>query len=206
MVKDRKALYLPLGTFVASMIVWHICSVQLGWGKAAAEHDPASIWSYTVKLWMIALAIGLPVIAGYGGLKDYGWRMTLPWFAAVTVIGLAQGAANREGFDMGLVAVLGAGYHSFAVEIYFRAYLINAFRRALNGFWPPVLLSAVLYGLYHLSVYPAMQDNPFAFYVPFFTVLGVVFGYIYAKSRSFIAVWLCHWLAVIPVIPFVLSQ
>ncbi len=204
-VRDAKALVLPLASFVASMVVWHICSVQLGWGAAAAEHDPTSVWAYAVKLWMIALALGLPLLARYGQARGYGWRITLPWLAIIVVIGLAQGANNRGGFEMGLIAVLGAGFHSFAVEIYFRAYLITAFKKAFGGFWPPVLLSALMYGLYHLSVYPAMQENPFVFYVPFFTLLGLVFGFIYAKSQSFLAAWWCHWLAVLPVIPAVLA-
>ena len=134
MIRDAKALRLPLATFVASMAVWHICSVQLGWGEAAAEHDPASIWSYVKKLSMIALALGLPLIAGYGKAGSYGWRITLPWLAIAVVIGLAQGWANREGFDIGLFAVLNAGLHSFAIEIYFRAYLINAFKKSLQRF------------------------------------------------------------------------
>ena len=107
---------------------------------------------------------------------------------------------------MGFIAVLGAGFHSFAVEVYFRAYLITAFRRVFNGLWLPILLSALMYGLFHLSVYPAMQENPFVFYVPFFTVLGIVFGYIYAKSQSFLITWWCHWLAVIPVIPSLMDK
>ena len=41
------------------MVVWHILGVQLGWGKAVAEHDVTALWGYGLKAWMIALAIGL---------------------------------------------------------------------------------------------------------------------------------------------------
>jgi hypothetical protein len=200
-IKDIKALYLPLGTFVVSMLVWYVCSVELGWGEAEAEHDPASVWSYFRRGWMIALAVGLPLLSRQGGFKSYGWRVTLPWLLVAVVIGLVQGMTNRGGFEMSVIAVLGSAYHSFAVEIYFRAYMIQAFSRAFNGFWPPILLSSLMYGLFYLSVYPAMQENPFVFYVPFFTVLGIVFGFIYAKSKSFLITWWCHWAAVLPVIP-----
>lgn len=108
MLREPKALILPLATFAGSMVVWHICSVQLGWGKAAAEHDPASIWSYTVKLWMIALAVGLPVVAGYGYARGFGWRTTLPWLALAVAVGLVQGFANRGGYQLGLVAATGS--------------------------------------------------------------------------------------------------
>jgi membrane protease YdiL (CAAX protease family) len=150
---QRKALIVPIGAFVVSMIVWYICSVQLGWGKAAAEHDPTSIWAYALKIWMIALALGLPVWVGFG-----------------------------------------------------RAYLISAFRRAFTSVWPPILISAVMYGLFHLSVYPAMQENPFVFYVPFFTVLGLFFGWLYQKSGSFLVTWICHWVSVLPVVPALIAQ
>ena len=183
------------------MLAWYYFSVYLGWGAPEAEHDPASIWAYVRKGWMIALAFVLPALAKQGSWRDFGWKISLSWLLVAVIIGMAQGSANREGFSLSVVAVLGAGYHSFAVEVYFRAYMINAFARAFNGFWPPVVLSSLMYGLYHLSVYPAMQENPFVFYVPFFTVLGMLFGFIYSKSKSFLAVWWCHWLAVLPVIP-----
>jgi membrane protease YdiL (CAAX protease family) len=205
-IKEAKALYMPLATFVASMLVWYVCAVEFGWGEAEAQHDPESIWQYVRKFWMISLAFSLPMLAGWHGIRCYGWRITLPWLLIAVAIGLAQGNFNSGGYQMGVVAVLGAGYHSFAVEVYFRAYMIRAFSRALNGFWPPVLLSSLMYGLYHLSVYPAMQENPFVFYVPFFTVLGILFGYIYQKSQSLLATWFCHWIAVLPVIPALTSS
>ena len=109
---DRRALLLPLGTFVASLIVWYFFSVQLGWGEAVSKHDPRSIWGYVLKLWMIGMALGLPLLAGYGHPRDYGWRITLPWLVIILAIGLGQGAVNRGGYSMGVIAVLGAGLHS----------------------------------------------------------------------------------------------
>jgi hypothetical protein len=32
-----------------------------------------------------------------------------------------------------------------------------------------------------------------------------LFGFIYQKSQSFLASWLCHWIAVLPIIPALTS-
>ena len=111
------------------------------------------------------------------------------------------GFGNRGGFDpTSLLAIVLAAFHTFATELYFRAYLMTTFARHCKGFWTPVLLSAVMYGLSYLTVYN-IWFHPLPWFklvgLLLFTSLGVVFGYSYRKSESFPVPWIMHFFGVL---------
>ncbi|MCP4715027.1 MAG: CPBP family intramembrane metalloprotease, partial [Deltaproteobacteria bacterium] len=106
----------------------------------------------------------------------------------------------RGGFDpRSAVALLLAAFHTFATELFFRAYCIRTLSKKLNGFWLPIFISALLYGLFYLSVWTIWQQPGFM-KVPFvmlFTGLGIVFGFCYRKSGSFLVPWIMHFFGVL---------
>jgi membrane protease YdiL (CAAX protease family) len=150
---------------------------------------------------MIFFACVLPLLCGQKGVAAYGWRITLRWLAVAVGVGIMVGFGNPGGFDpMSAVAIVLAAFHTFATELYFRAYLITTFARYCKSFWTPIMLSALMYGVSYLTVYNIwFHQWPYfkIVAVGLFTGLGILFGYSYRKSQSFPVPWMMHFFGVL---------
>jgi membrane protease YdiL (CAAX protease family) len=194
----------PLVTAAAAWAVLSMVSfwaaIIMGWGPAESEHDPASLWMYVRRGLLCACAILLPLLAGGTTARGYGWKISVRWLCISVLLGIAMGYRNPGGFDpRQLSAVALACMHAFATELFFRAYLISALSGFFKKFWPPVLISALMYGLFYLTVWnawnrPGMQKIIF---VCLFTGIGIIYGYCYKKSRSFLVPWILHFFSVL---------
>lgn len=173
-------------------------------GPAESAHDPTCIWLYIRRLLLAGFAALLPLAASQKGLSNYGWKISPRWLLIAVLIGVFMGSSNpggfgpMEGFPV-LVVLAVAAVHTFATELFFRAYLITTLSNTFKKFWPPVLISSAMYGLFYLSVWnvwsrPLSQKIAM---VLLFTFVGLVYGICYKKSKSFLVPWIAHMLGVI---------
>jgi membrane protease YdiL (CAAX protease family) len=149
---------------------------------------------------LFACALLLPILAGGKGPESYGWKITLKWLLIALPLGVAMGFGNPGGFDPRYVsAILLACMHALATELFFRAYLITTLSAYFKKFWPPVIISSVMYGFFYLTVSTTWQQpgaRKFIF-VGLFTMIGLLHGYCYKKSQSFFVPWIIHFLGVL---------
>jgi len=220
---SKKDIVLAIGSYVLLMALAVKFSLIDGLGKAESAHLATSGWMYARRIIMILFACLLPLLCGQKGIASFGWLVTSRWLAipvtdnqgavvrmwrviplwpAIAVgAGILIGFGNKGGFDpRSTIAIALAAFHTFATELYFRAYLITTFARHCKGFWTPVVLSALMYGLSYLTVYDIwFHEWPWFKVVGalLFTVLGIVFGCGYRKSGSFPVPWMMHFFGVL---------
>jgi hypothetical protein len=200
-MKMKRDLVLAIGSYLFLMIIAVKFSLMDGLGQAESAHLPTSVWMYVRRIIMIIFACVLPLLCGQKGLAAYGWRLTRRWLVIAVVVGIPIGVVNPGGFDpFSIVAIILAAFHTFATELYFRSYLITTFGRYCKGFWLPIVLPALMYGLSYLTVYNIWVDRG-AFariaFVVLFTSLGILFGYCYRKSQSAHVPWIIHFFGVL---------
>ena len=197
----KKELIYGLVAYSALLVLSFVMSIMMGYGKAESLHEPASLWMYGRRLLMIVIGIGIPWLRGRDTLAAFGWQVSLPWLLCTLGIGVLFGNFNPGGFDpRGPINVLLALFHSFSTELFFRRYLFKTFENYFARLWPAVFLSAILYGLYYLTVWKTFEKPGLgrgAFIVILFTFLGTVFAFSYKKSKSFFVPWLMHFFSVL---------
>jgi sodium transport system permease protein len=66
-------------------------------------------------------------------------------------------------------------------EVMFRGYIINGFTR--NGFWKAIVISGILFGLFHLDPFRLLPA----------AVLGIYLGYLTLKTNSIFPAMLAHF-------------
>jgi membrane protease YdiL (CAAX protease family) len=88
----------------------------------------------------------------------------------------------------------------FTEEFFFRGILQSNLARKFNRQWPAILISSVLFGVYHL---------PYAFLKPTWSthgifwaafqegvimtgIMGAILGFIYARTKHLVAPIICH--------------
>ena len=196
----KKPLLIALCSWVFMLIFSFWASIYMGWGPAESEHDPSSVWMYVRRGLLLGGALLLPRIAGGRGAETYGWKISFKWLLIALPVGIAMGFGNKGGFDPRFVsALLLACMHALATELFFRAYLITALSAVSKRFWPPVIISSLMYGIYYLTVWTAWSQPvtlKFVF-VGLFTFIGLIHGYCYKKSNSFLVPLLIHFLGVL---------
>jgi hypothetical protein len=196
----KKSLLLAGCSWVILLIISFWASIFMGWGPAESEHDPASVWMYIRRGLLLTCALLLPRIAGGWGASTYGWKITRKWLMIAIPLGVVMGFGNPGGFDPRHVsAILLACMHALATELFFRAYLITTLSAYFQKFWPPVIISSVMYGIFYLTVSTTWQQpggRKFIF-VGLFCIIGILHGYCYKKSQSFLAPWIIHFLGVL---------
>lgn len=196
----KNSLVIAIAAWAALLAVSFWFSIYLGYGPAESAHDPASLWMYVRRVLLLACALVLPVLAGGEGARTYGWRLTLKWLLIALPIGIALGFVNPGGFDPSLVsAILLAGMHTFATELFFRAYLVTTLSVFFKKFWPPIIISSVMYGIFYLTVATVWEKNGWLklIFVGLFTMIGLLYGYCYKKSQSFYVPWIMHFFSVL---------
>ena len=169
-------------------------------GIAESAHRADSLWLYVRRALLIACAVGIPPATRRKGVTEFGWRLSKDWLIIAIILGLLIGIGNKGGFDPRIPsAVLLACFHAFATELFFRGYLITVFSGCFERFWPALLLSSALYGIFYLTVWTAWVQPLYvkALFVLLFTALGVLFGYCYKKSGSLLVPWIMHFLGVL---------
>lgn len=175
-------------------------SIYMGWGPAESDHAPSSVWMYARRGLLFACALLAPRIAGGAGAAAYGWKISLKWFLIALPVGIAMGFSNPGGFDPRYAsAILLACMHALATELFFRAYLITTLSAVFKKFWPPVIISSLMYGIFYLTVWTtwAQPGARKLIFVGLFTCIGLIHGYCYKKSNSFLVPWLVHFLGVL---------
>lgn len=196
----NKDILLAILAYVILLMVSFSASIMAGFGEAESQHDPTSVWLYVRRLMMVGFAVGLPLISGKRGIAYFGWKISGKWIAISAVLGVLIGFGNKGGFDpYKASAILVACFHALATEIFFRAYLIKTLSESLKSFWAPVVVSSILFGVFYLTTW-TVWNQPGGIRIIFvclFTTLGIIFGYCYKKSGSFLVPWLIHFLGVL---------
>jgi len=196
----KKSILVAVSAWAILLIISFWASIHMGWGPKESTHDPASIWMYVRRGLLLACALLLPKIAGGKGAEAYGWKISLKWLLTSIPVGIAMGFGNPGGFDPRYTtAILLACMHALATELFFRAYLITTLSAYFKKFWPPIIISSVMYGIFYLTVSTTWQQpgaRKFIF-VGLFTMIGMLHGYCYKKSQSFFAPWIIHFLGVL---------
>ena len=199
-MNSKKPLFIAVAAWVVLLIIAFWASIYMGWGPAESRHDPGSVWMYVRRAVMLACALLLPKLAGGIGAESYGWRISAKWLLISVPIGVAMGFVNPGGFNpLDILAILIACAHALATELFFRAYLITTLSAYFKNFWPPVIISSVMYGVSYLTV-SATWQQPGAIkyiFVGLFSMIGMLHGYCYKKSQSFLAPWIIHFLGVL---------
>jgi membrane protease YdiL (CAAX protease family) len=197
----KKDLAIALSAYTFLLALSFVMSILLGMGRAESLHDPASFWMYGRRLLMIVFAMVVPWLRGKDTLAACGWKVSLPWLLCILGVGVLFGNFNPGGFDPRLpVSILLALFHSFATELFFRRYLFKTFENYFTRSQTAVILSAILYGFYYLTVWKTFEKPGLGrciFIVILFTVLGTIFAYSYKKSKSFLVPWLMHFFSVL---------
>jgi membrane protease YdiL (CAAX protease family) len=189
-----------IATFIFLFIVSFICSIVLGMGKAESLHEPSSLWMYARRGLMIIFGLVIPWLRGKDNLMAFGWKVSVKWIFISTAVGFLIGFSNKGGFKPNEpVALFLAMFHTFATELFFRRYLLITFSDSFRSFWPPIIISSFLYGLFYLTV-STTWGLPLAgkiIFIFMFTGLGIVFSFSYKKSGSFLVPWMMHFLGVL---------
>ena len=196
----RREILFAISAFAVLFIVSFICSIVLGMGKAESLHDPASLWMYARRGLMIIFGLAIPWLRGKDNLTAFGWKAESKWIFITIGAGVLIGLGNKGGFDpASLIAIILALFHTFATELFFRRYLLKTFSDSFRSFWPPIIISSFLYGLFYLTV-STTWGLPLAgkiIFVFMFTGLGIVFSFSYKTSGSFLVPWLMHFFGVL---------
>jgi len=197
----QRNVYFAVCAYIILLAVSFIFSIVLGMGKAESLHEPSSLWMYARRGLMIIFGLIIPWLRGKDTLAAFGWKVSLPWLLCTLGVGVLFGNFNPGGFDpRGPINILLALFHSFSTELFFRRYLLKTFENYFTRLWPAVFLSAILYGLFYLTVWKTFEKPGLGrciFIVILFTVLGTVFAYSYKKSKSFFVPWLMHFFSVL---------
>ncbi|NCJ06552.1 CPBP family intramembrane metalloprotease [Synechococcales cyanobacterium C] len=88
---------------------------------------------------------------------------------------------NQGGLTIGVLFLMVAGLAPFFEEILFRGFLLTSLTRYLPV-WKAVGVSAVMFAIAHLNLSDVLP----------LTVLGIILGLVYLRSRSLIAVIILH--------------
>lgn len=199
-MRINKNIIIALVAYIILLILSFGASIIAGLGKSESLHETSSVWMYVRRLLMILCAIGLPSLTGEKGFTAYGWRISPRWLFIAVVAGIAIGFSNKGGFDpTQLTAICLACFHAFATELFFRGYLITTLSGAFKKFWPPVIISSLLYGIFYMTVWTAWNQQGAAklVFVCLFTIIGIIHGYFYKKSGTFLVPWVMHFFGVL---------
>ena len=205
MIQIKRDILLAISAYVILLMVSYSASIMACFGEAESRHDPTSVWLYVRRLMLVAFAVGLPLISGKRGIASFGWKISAKWLVISAILGVLIGFGNKGGFDpLTASAILVACFHAFSTEIFFRAYLIKTLSNHTKNFWTPVIVSSILFGIFYLTSW-TMWNQPGGLKIIFvclFTTLGIIFGYCYKKSGSFLVPWLIHFLGVLKYMEF----
>ena len=196
----KREILFAISTFAVLFILSFVCSIVLGMGKAESLHEPSSLWMYARRGLMIIFGLVIPWLRGKDNLTAFGWKAESKWIFITIGAGVLIGLGNKGGFDpASLIAIILALFHTFTTELFFRRYLLKTFSDSFRSFWPPIIISSFLYGLFYLTV-STTWGLPLAgkiIFVFMFTGLGIVFSFSYKKSGSFLVPWMMHFFGVL---------
>ncbi len=194
----KRDLFLALTTYFFLLVVSFIVSIVLRLGEAESSRELSSLWLYGRRGLMIIAAIAIPWFAGRENLAAVGWKLTWKWVLVAVGIGVCMGFFNRGGFNpTEAKAIPLALLHTFAMELFFRGFLLRIFANSMKQLWIPLLLAALLYALFYLTMW-SVWTQPLGgklMFVIRFIFIGIVFGYAYKRSGSLSVNWMMHFLA-----------
>ena len=159
---------------------------------AESESDPAKA-RLSVQTSM-ALSIGMGTLVCIAMWAIY---RSIPDNVLAELVVKAQGKVEELGFASAATFIgLGVFYslvHSFLEEYYFRWFAFGQLRR-VTSFWPAALFSGVAFMAHHVIILVVYFGwSPLAAFLSFsIAVGGVLWAWIYEKSRSLLGVWVSH--------------
>ncbi len=164
--------FIAVLTFMAPILFLH-----------GLSHKPQST---TSKYWVISILIGI-LLGGICGFSAYGlsYLANEPYFEQmakwprVDRLGLLKAFSSNIWFAFALVA------NSAAEELVARAYMIDRLEKLIGKTWIAVLISAVLFGSYHIH-----QGMMIGFLGA--TLTGIVFGIYFARTRKLFPLIVAH--------------
>jgi len=192
----NKELQVGLLSYVFLFVTAACFSIGMGWGAAESGRELSSWWYYLRRLLLIAAS--LQAFRGShhtSFLAHVGWKLPVRWIAFAIPVGIAMGCFNRGGFDPRVPETVPlALFHTFSMELYFRAYLFRMLERTGKSTATALIVSSLLYALYYQTMWTVWIQPPANKVVMFvmFTGLGMLFSYSYKKSGSFLVNWTMH--------------
>jgi membrane protease YdiL (CAAX protease family) len=176
--------------YMYGFVLWSVYHVLLAWVvfrflKTEKENVRSMVGSVRDRPWLTALLVVtllsfsvllFQVIEPHIMDLVYGsgaWKRTLSEFRKLPLVMVIYGLA---------ITSLTAG---ICEEIVWRGYLQTRFERLLHGrIWTAILLQALLFGFWH----------GVSLFTLFPILIGIVCGYVYAKTRKLIPIMISHWL------------
>jgi membrane protease YdiL (CAAX protease family) len=190
-----KDLRIALLSYTVLLLLSLIFSIVLGFGKAESAREITSLWYYARRGLMVTMALGIPWLIRGTTPAALGWTLPGKWTLFALGAGILMGFLNRGGFDPRHPALYPlALFHTFSMELFFRGYLYTTLDRSMEKFWPPIIISALLYALFYQTTWTAWVQPVTGRIVFFliFTGVGSLFAYCYKKSGSFLVSWIMH--------------
>ena len=168
-------LYALAGSLLASIIAVlgvNAIMTRHSWEKLGLGHIPRRWVMPAIYAGVIAAGVRVGIIVGLFELFP-----ALEEGAAV----LEEAFVFEETWKMVVVGLLATFIVPVYEELFFRGFVHNALGNRLK-FWPAILLSSLIFGLFHLI--PAQIITAF--------LLGIVLGWLYERSGSLWIAILCH--------------
>ena len=196
-----RLLLWPLIALLIYLLVQTLCGIPMGVATFLNPETDLSIWTGpTLLASSIVTSIIILVLPQFGLRRSFSSlgcdRLTAVIAIIATLFTLLASDIVNEWFDLPnefeelFVGMSGTiwGVLSIAIfgpiceEIVFRGGIMKPMLDKGVNPWIPIFISAVVFGLIH--------GNPAQ--IPFATMVGVVFGIIYYRTRSLIITSLCH--------------
>jgi len=196
LIPMNKELAIGLLSYVFILTTALCVSIGMGCGAAESSRELSSVWYYGRRVLLVSAGLW-----AYRGphkitfLAQLGWRTPARWIFFALITGIAMGCFNRGGFDPRVPETVPlALFHTFSMELYFRAYLFRMMERTGKSTAIALIVSSLLYALYYQTMWTVWIQPPANKAVMFvmFTALGMLFSYSYKKSGSFLVNWTMH--------------
>jgi membrane protease YdiL (CAAX protease family) len=191
----NKELQVGLLSYVFLFVTAACLSIGMGWGAAESSRELSSLWYYARRGLLIAAAFLASGCTFTVFLSRLGWKTRASSLLLAAGTGLVMGFFNKGGFDLRVPETVPlALFHTFSMELYFRAYLFSMMDRTSTSTARALIVSSLLYALYYQTMWTVWIQPPANKAVMFvmFTGLGMLFSYSYKKSGSFMVNWTMH--------------
>ncbi len=174
-------------------------------GQREYFYDGRDAFFFVRRVWLlVAGLLGLYLTSG----RDKGFLKNLGFSASVGLLlggaawgGLVGFLSPPQRIEAGLAVVLYLTlFHVIAEEIFFRGFVTRTLLSIFDADqWQlAVGISAVLFGVYHLTYYSFWYETAFVpkiyFSVAITIMAGLPYAWLYHKSRSILPAFVCHLL------------
>lgn len=128
---------------------------------------------------LLVILIALPALftaIGVGNLINYIFPISESYLDS-----MQQLVSTQERSFWTVILIIGL-LPGICEEVMFRGYIINGFTR--HGFWKAVIISGILFGIFHLDPFRLLPT----------ALLGIYLGYLTLKTNSILPAMLAHFI------------